>query len=130
MLKLLDIVILILEGEKLGCDQLQFGFQPRASTTMCSWMVTSVIDQYNRRGSVVYSCAMDLSKAFDMVEWLELFRVLQARAVSPVFLRTLLYIYSQQSCTVKWNGSLSDSFKMSNVVRQGEVSSPIIFPSI
>ena len=34
VLKLLDIVILILEGEKLGCDQLQFGFQPKASTTM------------------------------------------------------------------------------------------------
>ena len=48
VLKLLDIVILILEGEKLKCDQLQFGFQPKASTTMCSWMVTSVIDQYNR----------------------------------------------------------------------------------
>ena len=45
VLKLLGIVILSLEGEKLGCDQLQFGFQPEASTTMCLWMVTSVIDQ-------------------------------------------------------------------------------------
>ena len=91
-LKLLDIVILILEGEKLGCDSLQFGFQPKASTTMCSWLATSVIDQYNRQGSVVDGCAMDLSKAFDMVEWLELFRVLQENNVSPVFLITLLYI--------------------------------------
>ena len=83
VLKLLDIVILILEGEKLGCDQLQFGFQPKASTSMCSWLATSVIDQYNRQGAVVYGCAMDLSKAFDMVEWLELFQVLLARKVSP-----------------------------------------------
>ena len=106
VLKLLDIVILILEGEKLGCDQLQFGFQPKASTTMCSWMVTAVIDQYNKQGSAVYGCAMDLSKAFDMVEWVELFQVLQARNVSPVFLRTLLYVYTNQSCNVKWNGAL------------------------
>ena len=127
VLKLLDLVILILEKEKLGCDLLQFGFEPKASTTMCSWLATAVIDQYNRRGSVVYRCAMDLCKAFDMVEWLELFRVLQARAVSPVFLRTLLYIYTQQSCTVKWNGSFSDSFRVSNGVRQGAVSSPILF---
>ena len=76
ILKLLDIVILILEGEKLGCDQLQFEFQPKASTTMCSWAVTSVLDKHNRQGAVVYGCAMDLSKAFDMVEWLELFNVL------------------------------------------------------
>ena len=35
ILKLLDLVILILEADKLHCDQLQFGFQPKASTTMC-----------------------------------------------------------------------------------------------
>ena len=127
LLKLLDIVILILEGEKLGCSQLQFGFQPKASTTMCSWAVTAVIDQYNRQGSVVYGCTMDLSKAFDMVEWLELFNVLNSRNVSPVFLRTLLFIYTNQSCNVKWNGSLSDRFNVANGVRQGAVSSPILF---
>ena len=127
VLKLLDIVILILEGEKLGCDQLQFGFQPKASTTMCSWMVTAVIDQYNKQGSAVYGCAMDLSKAFDMVEWVELFQVLQARNVSPVFLRTLLYVYTNQSCNVKWNGALSFEFTVSNGVRQGAVSSPTLF---
>ena len=127
VLKLLDIVILILEGEKLSCDQLQFGFQPRASTTMCSWMVTSVIDQYTREGSVVYGCAMDLSKAFDMVEWLALFKVLENRNVSPVFLRTLLYVYTHQSCNVRWNGSLSDTLNVSNGVCQGAVSSPILF---
>ena len=127
ILKLLDIVILILEGEKLGCDQLQFGFQPKASTTMCSWLATSVIDHYNRNGSVVYGCAMDLSKAFDMVEWMELFGVLQAKNVSPIFLRTLLNVYSHQSCNVKWNGCLSNTFTVTNGVRQGAVSSPILF---
>ena len=48
LVKLLDIVILILEGDKLGCDQLQFGFQSKTSTTMCSWVATSLIDHYNR----------------------------------------------------------------------------------
>ena len=36
VLKLLDIVILILEWEKLGCDEMQFGFKQKASTNMCS----------------------------------------------------------------------------------------------
>ena len=127
LLKLLDIVILILEGDKLKCDQLQFGFQPKASTSMCSWAATAVIDHYNRQGAVVYGCAMDLSKAFDMVEWLNLFNVLASRNVAPVFLRTLLFIYSNQTCDVKWNGSCSRSFRVSNGVRQGAVSSPILF---
>ena len=119
ILKLLDIIILILEGDKFGCDQLQFGFQAKSSTSMCSWGITSVIDYYNRQGSVVYGCAMDLSKAFDMVEWIKLFKVLVERNVSPIFLRTLLWIYSSQSCDVRWNGSSSSKFSVSNGVHQG-----------
>ena len=36
LLKLLDIVILQLEGDKLNFDQMQFAYQRKASTTMCS----------------------------------------------------------------------------------------------
>ena len=76
---------------------------------------------------MVYGCAIDLSKAFDMVEWLALFKVLENRNVSPVFLRTLLYVYTHQCCNVRWNGSLSDTLNVSNGVCQGAVSSPILF---
>ena len=69
MLKLLDIVILLLEGDKLSFSELQFAYQANVSTTVCSWAVTSVIDHFNRKGAAVYGAAMDMSKAFDMVEW-------------------------------------------------------------
>ena len=39
----------------------------------------------------------------------------------------ILFIYTHQSCNVKWNGSLSDNFSVANGVRQGAVSSPILF---
>jgi hypothetical protein len=32
LLKLLDLLILLLEGDKLNCDPLQFGFQPGSGT--------------------------------------------------------------------------------------------------
>ena len=79
ILKLLDIVILMLQGEKLGCDELQCGFQEKSSTTICTWAVYAVIDYYYRQGTAVYGCAMDLSKAFDLVEWVTLFQTLQSR---------------------------------------------------
>ena len=127
VLKLLDIVILLLEGDKLGCDVLQFGFQAEASTTMCTWTVSSVIDHYLNNGRSVYGCAMDLSKAFDMVEWKELFNTLIVRGVQRVFLRVLLYIYRNQQCDVKWGGRYSSRFLVKNGVRQGAVSSPLLF---
>ena len=127
VLKLLDLVILLLEGDKLGCDPMQFGFQSKSSTTMCTWAVNSVIDHFLSNGRAVYGCAMDLSKAFDLVEWTELFTTLKLRGVEPVFLRVLLHVYKAQECDVKWGGQLSHKFPVRNGVRQGAVSSPLLF---
>ena len=127
VLKLLDILILMLEGDKLSCDQLQFGFQAGSSTSMCTWTATTVIEYYNRQGRPVYSCAMDLSKAFDLVEWATLFKLLRKKGVSDIFIRIMIFIYSSQCCNVKWNSSHSERFSVSNGVRQGAVSSPIFF---
>jgi hypothetical protein len=120
-------VILILEKDKLNCDQLHFGFQAGASTTMCSWTATTVIEHYNQGGCPVYACAMDLSKAFDLVEWISMFKLLQEKGVSPIFVRILLFIYKNQTCDVKWNTSYSHRFSVVNGVRQGAVSSPLLF---
>ena len=75
LLKLLDIVIILLESEKLTYDEIQFAYQTKASTTMCSWTATSVIEYFNEKGSPVYSTAMDMSKAFDMVDWTEMLKL-------------------------------------------------------
>ena len=127
LLKLLDWIILILEGDKLSVDELQFGFQGLTSTTMCTWSLTATIDYYKCRGRTVYGCAMDCSKAFDLVSWTELFTKLRDRGLSPLFLRLIIFIYRNQSCDVKWNGKKSHRFAVSNGVRQGAVSSPILF---
>ena len=42
-------------------------------------------------------------------------------------LRIMLYIYTNQSCVVKWNGTISNQFPVNNGVRQGAVSSAILF---
>ena len=62
-------MILLLEGDKLQTDQLQFGFQEGSGTVMCSWTATTVIEHYINNGTTVFGCAMDLSKAFDLVQW-------------------------------------------------------------
>ena len=70
---------------------------------------------------------MDLGQAFDLVEWASLFRILVAKCVKPIFLWVLLFIYRNQTCDVKWNSSYSFMFQVSNGVRQGAGSSPLLF---
>ena len=127
ILKLIDLVILILESDKLSYDCMQFAYQAKSSTTMCSWTVNAVIDYFNRKGNLVYGASMDMSKAFDMVSWKHLFDTLLERKVDGIFLRLLLYIYTNQNCNVKWCGVYSQEFQVKNGVRQGAVSSGILF---
>ena len=49
-------------------NQLQFGFKPGYSTTLCTGMVKNVTSRYIHNGSAVLGCFLDASKAFDMVD--------------------------------------------------------------
>ena len=70
---------------------------------------------------------MDMSKTFDLVEWVSLFNALIKRNVDFTLLRLMLSIYENQSCWVKWSGASSEQFCVKNGVRQGAVSSAILF---
>ena len=76
---------------------------------MCSWMVTAVVNHYNSQNQPVYAFAMDLSKAFDMVECTELIGQLRARKGDPIFLRLLISMYKTQMCDVKWGSEYSSA---------------------
>ena len=127
LLKVIDLVIIELESDKLSYDELQYAYQQQSSTVMCSWSVTTVVNYFNRRGATVYGAAMDMSKAFDMVNWHELYSTLRKRSINPLLLRLMLNIYKTQKCNVEWNGEKSSDFKVSNGVRQGAVISAIFF---
>ena len=70
---------------------------------------------------------MDCSKDFDMVDWVKLFQELMKKGVSAIYLRLLLFLYENQQCDVQWNGKHSKTFLVTNGVRQGAITSPILF---
>ena len=100
LLKLVDLVIILLEGDKLDFDCMQFAYQVKSSTAMCTWTATAVVDYFNRGGRPVFAASMDMSKAFDLVSWKHLFQTLQARKIDCLFLRLILQIYINQKGVV------------------------------
>ena len=62
ILKIFDWVIFLLYDDGLKTDELQFGFQEKTSTNMCSWMVLETIDHFTNNGSEIFICVMDMKK--------------------------------------------------------------------
>ena len=85
ILKLLDWIILILFGESLGVDELQFAYQPGSSTSMCTWAAVETINYFMWNGNDVYGCLMDMTKAFDMVRHSLLFKKLVTAGLPVIF---------------------------------------------
>ena len=127
ILKVFDNCILLLFGSFLSNDVLQFGFQKGCSTVQCTWAVQETISNYLRKGSEVYCCLLDFSKAFDKVNFKQLFEKLIERELPPIILRLILGIYLNQSCFIRWNSVESSSFRVKNGVRQGAILSPSLF---
>ena len=73
VLKIFDWIILLLHCAKLSTDELQFGYQQKTSTNMCTWLAIEAIDYFLRNGSEVFVGVMDMAKAFDNVKQSVLF---------------------------------------------------------
>ena len=127
ILKLIDWVFILLFGVYFGLNDFQFAYQPGCSTTMCTWAVLETVDVYLKGGSEVYTCAMDMTAAFDLTLHSLLFRKMLSAGFPIIFVRLFIFIYVNQLANVKWNGELSSSFPMTNGCRQGAVLSAIAY---
>ena len=126
IIKLLDFMLLNIFHEELLPSSLQFGFLKHSSTTMCTWTLNEVTNYFTNRGSPVYICLLDMTKAFDNIKLNILFEKLSSR-IPPLFLRLVMYTYIHQKCFVNWGNAKSETFSISNGVRQGAVASPLFF---
>ena len=102
-------------------NNLQFGFKKGMSTSLCTGFVKCVVTQYLSNES-----PLDLSKAFN-----RLFRRPLDRSLPLPIAHLLMTWYCHQNMRVRWNQTLSDSFSdsfsVTNGVRQGGVLSPCNF---
>ena len=127
VMKLYDLVIMSLFRENLYFDDLQFGYQTDVSTSMCTWLATETISHFQRNGSEVFSCLMDMSKAFDTVQHSCLFQKLLDQGMPSVVVRFILVSYENQVANVRWNNEHSRYFQIKNGVKQGAILSAVLY---
>ena len=94
---------------------------------MCTWAALETIDYFLKNGSEVFSCATDISKAFDLTLHSLMFKKMMDAGVCPILVRLLMHIYINQLANVRWNGDISPSFSVKNGCGQGKVFAAIAY---
>ena len=94
---------------------------------MSVFLLKQVASSYVSRDTPVFAVFLDASKAFDKVDHNLLFKKLILRNVPLYFIRLLRYWYKTQMMKVRRNNYFSDSFLVSNGVRQEGILSPYLF---
>lgn len=125
--KVLDSLLNDTMQQYVELNEAQFGFRAGMSTESAILCLKQAVRYYTDRKTPIYACFLDLSKAFDTVMYGRLWRKLQTAGVPSEIVFLLKSWYGSQQNRVRWAGTLSDAYGMDCGVRQGGITSPLLF---
>jgi len=101
------------------CEKFQFGFKAHYSTGLCTHVFKRTVDYYINRGSQVFTCFIDFTKAFDCVNYWKLFNKLLDDNINISVDNILASWYSTQEICIRWLSELSNFFTLGNGAQLG-----------
>lgn len=105
----------------------QSGFRPGYSTQDHIFTIRNLIEKMLPCNGELYTCFIDLEKAFDTVRRQEIWNALSKNNVENGLIEGIKSLYVNTTNVIRANNQESEAFETTIGVRQGGVLSPILF---
>jgi len=105
----------------------QFGFMPCRSTTEAIYLLRRLMGLYRNRKVDLHMVFIDLKKAYDRIPREVLWRCLEKKGVSPVYIRVIKHMYERGRTRVRKPGGVTNNFHIGRGLHQGSALSPFLF---
>ncbi|XP_063389871.1 uncharacterized protein LOC134675536 [Cydia fagiglandana] len=125
--KVFDAVLDAQLDRYIQISDAQFGFRPKLSTESAILSLKHTVEYYTLRKTPIYACFLDLSKAFDLVNYELLWAKLEEAGVPMDIVHILRSWYLCQVNVVRWGKDMSEEYRLECGVRQGGRTSPKLF---
>ena len=112
--------------KKINLSPYQFAYRSDSSTILANAILREILNSDIVSDCTIYSCLLDLSKAFERVDHAKLLTKLQENHLPPFILNMIKFILFNTRIYVNFNGSFSPEWNIVRV-RQGGVTSAFLF---
>ena len=126
-------MVLLNRLEKFAADrgyfsELQFGFREGLGCIEASFTILETINHMLERGSKVFSCFLDVRKAFDTV-WIDglLYKLFNDLGIKGRMWLAIKDLYTDVKAQVLYSGELSREFDVSQGTCQGRIFAPFTY---
>ena len=126
-LKVFEYGLLPFLERDLKLDERQFGFRSNTGCTVAVSVLKETINKYISEGSRVHCAMVDLTKAFDKVNYSILIRKLKCSKLPSNITNILNFMFLNTLVRTNFRGFRCDEWYQGNGVRQGGVLSAILF---
>ena len=105
----------------------QAGFKSNSRTTDNIFVLCAIIDKQRCLSKPLYTCSVDFTKAFDLIDRTASYYKLLNRGINGNLLNVIGSMFSKAECRVKWDSRISDILKSEFGGLQGGMLSPKLF---
>ena len=126
-LKLFEYCLMYRIEPYIHLNDRQHGFRKRYSTGSACLVLKETVSNYLNGGSQVYSCFVDVKKAFDSVNHVILMDKLASCGIPAIYVNLIAFWYDNQYVRVRYMSQYSSEWKIDSGVRQGGILSGLLF---